>query len=104
MDNARELVFKMIDKIQNSNLNEVSVRYGHSKNLLVSFIDTDNFSIENVTNELHSITHHRVTGEFVKIFTGDILNNEEIHEVYLEGFVDNDNIYGYPEFFSIKVK
>jgi hypothetical protein len=103
MDNACEIVFKMIDKIQNSNLNEVSVSYGDSKSLLVSFIDTDNFSVENVTSELHSITHHKVAGDFVKIVTGDILKNENINEIYLEGFIDSDNIYGYPEFFSIKV-
>jgi len=86
---------KMIEKIQNSNLNECVITY--KDNFVRVSYDYEKYIVH-----LDNIIFYGLTIEKVKELT-NFLKNEKINEIKLEGFITLDNIYGYPELFSIKV-
>ena len=96
MDNF-ETFQQMFEKIQVSNLNEVVVVYSENKSLRVVCIDSNKYilSYEDITFHSLSIDQAKELSCFLK--------DREIKEMKLEGFVVLDNIYGYPELFSVKV-
>ncbi len=92
-----ETFIQMFDKIQNSNLNEIVVTYSETKNLRIVFNNTNEFILS-----YEDVIFHSLTLEQVKELSC-FLKDRVINEMKLEGFVTLDNIYGYPELFSVKV-
>ena len=96
MDNF-ETFQQMFEKIQVSNLNEVVVTYSENKSLRVVCVDSDKYILSYEDTIFHSLTIDQA--KELSCF----LKDRVIKEMKLEGFVVLDNIYGYPELFSIKV-
>ena len=65
------------------------------ENIVIGTYFPDNFSIDN-------IEYYYVSDNETKDMT-NFLKTEEIKEIRIEGFVIMNNIYKYPELFSIKV-
>jgi len=93
-----EMFEEMFEKIHNSNFNELKVMYGENNKILhIVCVDTDK-----ITVSIDNIEYYYVSDNETKDMT-NFLKTEEIKEIRIEGFVIMNNIYKYPELFSIKI-
>ena len=87
---------KMFEKIENSFLNELIIKYDKNK-MHIIYIDKDNYMFY-----LDEIIFHNLTKIQVKEFI-DNIEKETINQVIVQALLVLDNVYGYPELFSITV-
>ena len=87
---------KMFEKIETSNLNELVITYNKNK-MHIMYISKDNYMLD-----LDNVLFHNLTKIQVKEFM-DNIEIETIDKVILQAYLVLDNIYGYPELFSITV-
>lgn len=93
-----EMFEEMFEKIHNSNFNELKVTYGENNKILhIIYVDT-----HKITVNIDNIEYYYLSDNEAKDIT-DFLKNEEIKEIKIEGFVIMNNIYKYPELFTLKV-
>ncbi len=90
------MIEKMLEKIETSNLNELIITYNKNK-MHIIYMSKDNYMFY-----LDEITFHNLTKIQVKEFI-DNIKKETIDKVILQTYLVLDNIYGYPELFSITV-
>ena len=89
-----EIIEKMFEKIENSNLNELVITY-NKKKMHIIYISKDNYMLD-----LDNVIFHNLTKIQVKEFIDNIDN---IDKIILQAYLVLDNTYGYPELFSITV-
>ena len=87
---------KMFEKIEVSNLNELIINYNKNSKLHIIYVDKDDYILY-----LDEIIFHNITKVQAKEFIDNCTN---VFQIHLQGFAVLNNIYGYPEFFSIEVK
>ena len=87
---------KMFEKIENSFLNELIIKYDKNK-MHIIYIDKDNYMFY-----LDEIIFHNLTKIQVKEFI-DNIEKETINQVIIQALLVLNNVYGYPELFSITV-
>ena len=85
---------EMLEKIENSNLNELVITYNKNK-MHIMYIDKNNYMLD-----LDNVLFHNLTKIQVKEFIDKI---ETIDHIILQTYLVLDNVYGYPELFSINV-